>query len=322
MKQTKSKQRLLFVLKELYQNSDEKHPISCGELILRCSEQGFGCDRKAIYNDLQALEESGFDILYTRTPRQGYFLASRLFEAAELRLVRDSLQASRMISPKKKQRLFQKLSALGSKYDAVYLNAPSLPEENKTVNEGLFYTIDLLLKAIDENHPVSFYYYDLDLNRQKVYRRNKARYTLIPYALIWENQRYYCIGMDERHDNFSHWRIDKMDYLLVLDETASKRRFDLSEYSSRVFGMFQGPLENVVLRAERSLLNVIFDQFGQDVLISEVTETHFVVHLLIGVAPPLVSWLFQFEGRIEVLAPASFIETMKKTAQSVLSLYE
>jgi len=36
----------------------------------------------------------------------------------------------------------------------------------------------------------------------------------------------------------------------------------------------------------------------------------------------LIGWLLQFEDKVKVLAPQSMIETIKKTAQAVLSLYE
>ena len=86
--------------------------------------------------------------------------------------------------------------------------------------------------------------------------------------------------------------------------------------------MYQGKQETVTLRAELSLVNILYDQFGQDILIHNITDKTFDVTLTISIAPTFISWLFQFDKRIEVLSPASLIEEIKKTAHNVLSIYD
>ncbi len=321
MAQSNHKLRLLLIRQALIQKSDENHPLSLSDLIQLCYDHGLSAERKAIYDDLRALRESGLDILLTRQPKTGYFLADAPFETAELRLLIDAVQAASFISVKKTQQLIAKLSSLTNDYAAKKLLRTIAYPKNKASNENIFYTIDALQEAIDGHHPVSFLYFDMTVERQKQYRRSRFRYTLIPYAMIWENQRYYCIGMDQKHRGFSHYRIDKMDQLTLSTEVVEKQPFDCNEYISRIFRMYSGEAESVTLKVNRSLANAIFDQFGQEVLISEVTADSFLVHLTLSIAPPFLSWLFQFGNQIQVISPASLKETLKKTAQEVLQLY-
>lgn len=322
MIQSSNKHRLLLIQQALYQKSSENCPLSSNDLVQICYDAGIKAERKAIYTDIQALQDFGMDILFTRAPKQGWFVASRLFETAELKLLIDAVQASSFVTASKTKLLTEKLSQLSSPDQTKQLTREIIYPKNKMANEQIFYTIDQIQQAISENKAIHFYYFDINVHRQKKYRKQKQKYTLVPYAMIWDNQRYYCIGYDRKHQSFIHYRIDKMENISLEETHSDKLSFDLQEYISRVFSMFHGKNETVSLEVDNTLANVFFDQFGQDILISEVKETTFIVHLPVSVSMALIGWLLQFEDKVKVLAPQSMIETIKKTAQAVLSLYE
>lgn len=322
MTQSSNKHRLLLIQQALYQKSSESSPLSSSDLVQICYDAGIKAERKAIYSDIQALQDFGMDILFTRVPKQGWFIASRLFETAELKLLIDAVQASSFVTPSKTKQLTEKLSQLSSPDQAKQLVREIIYPKNKMANEQIFYSVDQIQQAISENKAIQFYYFDINVYRQKKYRKQKQKYSLVPYAMIWDNQRYYCIGYNRKHQNFIHYRIDKMENISLEEESSDKLPFDLQEYASRVFSMFHGENETLSLEVDHTLANVFFDQFGQDILISEVKEETFIVHLPISVSMTLIGWLLQFKDKVMVLSPDSVIDEIKKTAQSVLSLYE
>lgn len=322
MKQKDQKKRILILQQALLEKSSEEHPLTMQQLLQCCEEAGISAERKAIYDDLRVLQEFGMDIIYTRTPKQGYFVASRLMETAELKLLIDAVQASSFISCAKSEKIIRKLSSMTNCYEAQKLTSSISYPKNKAMNESIFYLIDQIQEAIDQSCAVSFQYFDLTIKKERKYRYESRRYDLIPYALFWDNQRYYCIGYDVRHQSFSHYRVDKMDRLKLMDVIHERQPFDLNEYTSRIFNMYQGVQEDIVLKVDISLANTIFDQFGQDVLIESVQENSFIVHLSMNIAPPLISWLLQFNQRLQVLSPALLIDEIRKTAIDALALYK
>lgn len=84
-KKANQKLRLLEVLKILQRYSDENHTLTVEEIQKKLSLAGMYAERKAIYDDLYALEEGGYDLLRTKGRGGGVRLLSRTYETAELK---------------------------------------------------------------------------------------------------------------------------------------------------------------------------------------------------------------------------------------------
>ncbi len=70
--------------------------------------KGISAERKSIYDDIERLKLFGCDILSRRSEPKGYYLASRDFEIAELKLLVDAVQSSKFITEKKSNQLIHK----------------------------------------------------------------------------------------------------------------------------------------------------------------------------------------------------------------------
>ncbi|MCR4692473.1 MAG: hypothetical protein K5664_01165 [Firmicutes bacterium] len=68
-------------------------------------------DRKTIGKNIDALIAFGFDIVKIRRTQNQYFLATRHFEAPEVKMLIDAVQSAKFITPKKSKELIEKLSA-------------------------------------------------------------------------------------------------------------------------------------------------------------------------------------------------------------------
>ena len=93
------KLKLLYLMRYLLDNTDEKHAVSTNQIIDYLENQGISAERKSIYDDIEALRVFGLDIEKKDSGRNsGYYIASREFELTELKLLVDSIQSSKFFT--------------------------------------------------------------------------------------------------------------------------------------------------------------------------------------------------------------------------------
>lgn len=315
------KLRVLALQRILLDETDEAHPLSTGELIARLEAAGHSCERKTIYDDIESLRQAGVDVEQQRGPGGGYYVASRAFELAELKLLVDAVQSSKFITAKKSLDLIAKLQGLTSRHAARELSRQVFVlGRPKAANEAIYYNVDALHMAIAERRKVSFQYFDLTVHKARALRRGGERYVVSPVALIWDDENYYLLTYAERHRGFTHYRIDRM---LGLEVTAEPReeapsRFDAAAYTKKVFGMFGGAEERVSLVFHNSLVGAVLDRFGADLSLVPVDGDHFRVTPLCAISPVFLGWLFQFGGAVRVEGPGKLIEALRERAEAFI----
>lgn len=113
-----TKLKLLYLMKILLEQTDEDHVLSTMELINELKRYGISAERKSIYDDIEALNEFGMDIINKRTQPSGFYVVGREFELPELKLLVDAVQASKFITENKTNELIKKLENLTSKFEA------------------------------------------------------------------------------------------------------------------------------------------------------------------------------------------------------------
>ena len=120
MPRSENQKLKLLYLKELFETqSDEQHILSMQDIVSYLAARGIRAERKSVYGDISCLQEFGMDIVLQKGPGGGYFLASRPFELAELKLLAGAVQASKFLSERKSVALIEKLSTLCSSYQSV-----------------------------------------------------------------------------------------------------------------------------------------------------------------------------------------------------------
>ena len=71
------KEKVLYVMKILLQETDEAHPLSTEEIIEKLSEAGVKAERKSIYSDMETLRAFGLDVHGTKGRSAGYYVGER-----------------------------------------------------------------------------------------------------------------------------------------------------------------------------------------------------------------------------------------------------
>ena len=326
-KQQNQKLRILYLMEYLNLNTDEHHPVSVREIMEYLEGQDMPVERKTVYDDLETLRRFGLDVVAIRQGNQtGYHIGQRPFQLPELKLLVDSVQSSRFITRKKSLELIDKLERLTSRHEAKRLHREVLVARRiKTMNESIYYIVDEVQSAIGEDRRISFQYYDYDVSRRRVFRHGGARYTVSPYALMWDDENYYLLAYDDAAGHMKHYRVDKMASLKQEDGPRTGKdafeALDMAEYSNSHFGMFSGNTVPVTLEFQNRLAGPVIDRFGQDVILVPRENGVFTVTVQAAVNPLFFSWLCGFGNAVRILAPESAKTAMAEHLQSIAALY-
>lgn len=302
------KVKILYILKFLMDESDAEHPLSTKDIIDKLSAVEIPAERKAIYDDIAALQRFGIDIEKATTGNRGYYIASRDFETAELKLLVDAVQASRFITGSKNSELIKKLSALTSRHEADLLSRQVyISNRVRTMDDSVYNAIDTVHLAIAKNVQIEFKYFEWSAKKEKILRHSGKIYKVSPWTLCWQDENYYLIAFDDEAGIIKHFRVDKMVGVKFSDEKRKgkelMREFDMSRYSQKAFGMYGGSEETVTLECDASLAGVIIDRFGEDITFFGSGD-RFSVAVSVIISNNFYGWIMQFGGKIKIKAPA------------------
>lgn len=313
-KSEKQRLKLLYIVQFLLERTDEEHAVTTKDIIDYLSRFDIRAERKSIYTDIDLLIDFGMDIIKVKKHSGGYYLASRQFELAELKLLVDAVQASKFITTKKSRQLIEKLETLCSRQEARQLHRQVVvTNRNKTNNENIYYNVDIIYNAISANAKIRFQYFDWTVQKEMELRRDGAFYEVSPWLLTWDDENYYLIAYDAGREMIRYYRVDKMLNLgLVMEAREGKslfEDFDIARFSRKTFGMFAGEEETVTLCCDSGLTGVIIDRFGKDVALRRKDETHILARMEVAVSR-------QFFGWLAGLGPAARIESPEHVAKA------
>ncbi|MBQ9985103.1 MAG: WYL domain-containing protein [Oscillospiraceae bacterium] len=325
MKQPNQKLKLMYLSQILLEQTDEEHTLTVQDMIAELSKLGISAERKSVYDDIEYLRLFGLDICSRKSRTTDYFVASREFELPELKLLVDSVQSSKFITHKKSMELISKIEKLTSRENAKKLHRQVFVTNRvKTLNEQIYYNVDKIHDAIAANRMITFRYFDLDVNKKKVYRKNGELYTESPVSLTWDDENYYLITYKQKYGRYVHYRVDRMESIELTENERclGDEDFDLSAHSKRVFHMFNGSETEVTVKFANELVGVVYDRFGVDIPIIKTDENHFTCRVKVAVSPHFLSWIISFGSRAKILAPQNVVDELRALVGSIAKMYE
>lgn len=325
-KSENQKQKLLYLLKFFYEETDEEHTLTVNQMIDKLEQNGISAARRSIYDDIRVLQDFGIDIVMRKSKTCEYFLASRLFETSELKILIDSIQSSRFITKKKSESIIKRLKQLASKPQSRKFSGQIyIYDRIKSMNECILYNVDTLHNAIAENRKVTFRYFDYNIKREKVFRKNGEFYSANPLALTFDNENYYLISYNDKYKDYVHYRVDKMVDIEISKEKRimPKEKFNAAEYVKPMFSMFDGEVEHITALFHISYLNVIIDRFGDNVILRETEDAEcFQATFKAAVSPNFLSWIIGFGAGALILSPQWVADEVKNLALETAKMYE
>ena len=326
-KGTNQKYKLIYIIKYLLENTDENHKVTMPQILAYLEANEITAERKSIYDDIDAIQELGIDVQKEKVGRNFYYyVVDRDFEMAELKLLVDAIQSSKFITEKKSQELIKKLGTLVSVHEAKQLKRQVyVAGRAKAINENIFYNVDAIHNAIEENKKVRFQYFQWNTKKEMELRKNGDWYEVSPWALMWEDENYYLVAFDRIAGKMKHYRVDKMLKMSCIDSDREGREIfeksNVSEYTKKNFGMFAGEEETVKLEVHNGLVGVILDRFGTDTMIIPADEDHFRVNVRVSVSNQFFGWVFGLGDGIKILGPENVKMKMKEEIEKIQKFY-
>ena len=319
--------KLLFLMDLFMQRTDMEHTISMKEIISELEKNEISGARKSIYSDIETLKEYGLEIEYRKEQPEGYYLAERTFELAELKLLVDAVQSSKFITEKKSRSLIKKLEGLTSYYEAGQLRRQVyVADRVKTMNESIFYNVDKLQNAILSNRQIVFEYTKWGMtDRIKLLNKGKI-YRVSPWMLSWTDENYYLIAYDNEQGIIKHFRVDKMLRVELINEMRLGKeaydRIDPAIYSKNMFGMFSGKNEMLSIQIPEYLLGAFIDRFGKDISVRKIDNEKYVVHIQAIISEQFFGWLTGLGKDVIILSPQKSVQEYKGYLKSILGHYK
>ena len=323
-KSDNQKLKIFYILDYLERNSGPDHPVRASELISMLeNKHNILCERKTVYSDIAALQDYGVDIVSLPGKNGGYYIASRNFELPELKLLIDAVQSSRFLTEKKSRELIEKLCNQCNEHDARLMRRDVVVSGRvKSMNETIYYNVDAIQDAISQNKQIAFRYFDWGMDGKRKYREKD--YQASPYGLCQDNENCYLLAFSDRH-GITSYRVDRMsdihtlaDNRIPCPELTGKA---LTAHANRLFQMYSGDATDVKLRFHKSLVNVVIDRFGRDILLIPDGDEHFVFTVNVAVSPMFLSWVIGFGSKAKILFPQSVIDQCRQMCREAMEQY-
>ena len=300
--------RPLIVKDILFENTDEIHFLTAGEII-QILEEAYDvkATRQTIYTDIEMLIDAGYDIECVRCRQNKYHVVSRDFDVAELRIIIDVIESSKMLSPERSLKLAKKISRMAGRYGGESLmETVNVAARRKAENNQVYYVVDIVNNAISNKKQLMFKYYEFLADKKRVAKNNDDMYVVSPYRLVWSGEFYYLIAYSEKHSKIVPFRIDRIGGRLeILDEeiVPAPEDFTVADYLTDAFSIRGGEKAQVDLTFHSEVIDALIDRFGDDMSVITQQGGYCTCTVNVTVNNVFFAWIFGFDGKVKIAGP-------------------
>ena len=143
-----------------------------------------------------------------------------------------------------------------------------------------------------------------------------------------QNGRYYLIGNYDAYDNVSHYRIDRITDIKMLDEPAKPKSairdfaqgFSLPRHMAEHIYMFSGESVTVQLRTYTYMMDALTDWFGMNFRLKLEDEERMLVTLRCN-EEAIKYWALQFGIYVEIISPERLRTAVKDALRRMCEIY-
>ena len=324
---TNQKFKLSYLSRIMLEKTDDEHSLTMPQIMAELEKYDVTAERKSIYQDFQDMEKLGIEIIKEQIGRETYYhVGAREFELAEVKLLIDSIQSSKFITQTKSRELITKIKKFVSEYQAKQLQRQVFINDRvKNMNESVYYNVDDIYTAINDNKKIRFKYYKWNIEKKLVARLNGDWFVVSPWALTWDDENYYMVAFDDHDQKIKHYRVDKMMRMSVEDEMREGKEifknFDMAAYSKATFGMYSGKRTKVYIQFPNSMCGVFIDRFGKEISFRKVDDDHSTVAVDVAVSHQFFGWIFSLGKEVKVIGPDEVVEQMRIAAEEFAGNY-
>lgn len=360
-KKQNQKLKPYLVLQYLLRQSDENHPVTAYDITSYLQDEcGIYAERRSIYKDIEeinkamliveekidvyeaedriASDENEKLVIYDKS-KKGFYVRQRHYDPHDIRLLAECVYSAKFLSTGQAERLANVVCEFVSESQAKQIRHDAfLTDRVKTDNKGVLNNIstinDAMSKELDgekhEPEKITFKYlkYSIKDVGQMVERRKGMTYTVSPYRLLINDGNYYLLAFDDHAQDMRTYRVDRMKNVsftgIPRDGEDSFKAINWKGYTKRVFSMFGGQDERVVIRFTNSLLDAVVDRFGNDKSVAwyeQLDEYHFTVTTHVEISDQFFGWILGFGKKAKLIGSDEAVEQFKAYLDKIREMY-
>lgn len=331
---------ILYILDILRNETDEKHPLMHTQIKEKVeAASGISCDRKTVAANIDALNAYYYpkyneDCIVTAPispngKRKGWYLKERTLESGELRYLVDWIYSNKGIPAKYAKALTDKLlEGESTKNKQEFKYTYNTGNIARVENCDVFYNIDLINEAIEQNKKIEFCYLEYNTDKKLVPKLNGKRYVVSPYFMHNSNGRYFLVCKYDGHAGVTNYKIDRMKNVTVLSEsrypetsiTGYENGINREEYSNENPLMCGGDRTKTTIRLHKDIVNELVENFGNNVSFYKKDGNLYAT--VTSSAEAIVTWVFQYGECMEIVEPESQRNAIKALLAQVNEFYK
>ena len=316
---------IIYTLQVLRDYSDENHLLSQNDIVIKINNiYGMTCERKSIATNIDSLIDFGYDIVKTNA---GSYLASREFEPSEIRFLVDAVFSSKTINSKYSRELSKKLSEFLSIYQRKqYKYVYKADEINRADNKEIFYNIDVISEAIENNKQIEFDYIKSGFVCDN---EKKHSYKVNPYCLINNQGKYFLVCNYDYFDEIGNYKLERIHNIKILDTPLKpvtqvkgfENGLDIAKYANENIYMFATKTINATVKIyENSAIVYVFEWFGKNANLYKKENSIYAD--ITANETSLIYWCLQYGEDIELLSPKDTRDKIKEILNKINKRYE
>lgn len=318
---------ILYILNVLKKYSDEEHILKTTEIQRLVKEiYDVDIDTRTIRRNINLLKfKLDYDISTRSENGSGYYISKNPetdFEVGELRAIIDTFSYAKYIVPSIAKNVINKCKNLQNVYENQKLNNYKIfVSGSKTDNMEVIKNIEDISEAILNLNKIEFEYWKYTINT-KLEKEIISKPKVTPYAIVYNKQEFYLIGIKEGQEKFYHYRLDRIKNIKQLKEKRSieKTSSDIQDFVESTVEMFGGKKELIEAKCKMFLLDTVIEEFGKETSITKLDDDHFKFVTETNTMG-FKMWAMRNIDVVEVIKPLSLRNEIKEIIENANNKY-
>lgn len=319
----------IYILNILKKYSDEEHKLSAAEIQRKIKEvYDVDIDTRTIRRNIQLLKQKlEYDISTREENGKGYYISRNPetdFEQGEIRAIIDTFSYANYIVPSVAKNIIKKCKNLQNIYENQKLrNYQIYANDSKTENMEVIKNIEDIAESIQNLNKIQFEYWKYDISN-KLDKKIVSTPKVAPYAIVYNKQEFYLIGIKEGQDRFYYYRLDRIKNIKQLEEkrTIKKTNSEIKEFAESTVEMFGGQKEEVEAICSMLLLDAVFDEFGKNITIEKIDNDDENFKLIVDTnTMGFKMWAMRNIDCVEVVRPIALRNEIKEIIEKAQNRY-
>lgn len=281
---------ILYILNVLKKYSDEEHKLPISELKEKIKEEyGEDIDPRTIRRNINLLQQKfGYDISTYNDNKIGYYITNDPetdFEPGEIRAIIDTFSYSTFIEQRIAKTIIKKCKNLQNIYENEKIkNYRVYSPKGRTTNVEVIKNIEDISNSIINKNKVKFEYWKYCIVGDRIEKQIVSRPIVSPYAILYDKQQFYMLGIKEGNKEFFHYRLDRIKNLKELQEQIKikKSEKDIEQYANTSVEVFSGNEIEIEAECDEYLLGEVIEKFGKNVQIRPINKDTFNMKLKVN----------------------------------------